>query len=63
MPDAKKILVGKIVAPQAIRGEVRIQTYSDAPMDFKKFKKFVLALSRACEKAKKSILLTIARIA
>lgn len=33
-----KILVGKIVAPQGIRGEVRIQTYSDAPSDFKKFK-------------------------
>lgn len=32
-----KILVGKIVAPQGIRGEVRIQTYSDAPSDFKKF--------------------------
>ena len=38
MLNNNKILVGKIVAPQGIRGEVRIQTYSDAPMDFKKFK-------------------------
>ena len=33
-----KILVGKIVAPQGVRGDVRIQTYSDSPMDFQKFK-------------------------
>lgn len=38
MSDAKQILVGKIVAPQGIRGEVRIQTYSENPADFKKFK-------------------------
>ena len=38
MLNNNKILVGKIVAPQGIRGEVRIQTYSDTPMDFKKFK-------------------------
>lgn len=38
MNDKNKILVGKIVAPQGVRGEVRIQTYSDAPTDFKKFK-------------------------
>lgn len=37
MRDTQKILVGKIVAPQGIRGEVRIQTYSDTPSDFKKF--------------------------
>lgn len=37
MRDTQKILVGKIVAPQGIRGEVRIQTYSDNPADFKKF--------------------------
>ena len=35
MSDAKKILVGKIVAPQGIRGEVRIQTFTDSPSDFK----------------------------
>ena len=34
----KKILVGKIVAPQGIRGDVRIQTYSEKPTDFQKFK-------------------------
>ena len=35
MPDANKILVGKIVAPQGIRGEVRVQTYTNTPTDFK----------------------------
>lgn len=35
MKDDKKILVGKIVAPQGIRGEVRVQTYTASPMDFK----------------------------
>ncbi len=38
MNDTNNILVGKIVAPQGIRGEVRIQTYSENPMDFQKFK-------------------------
>lgn len=33
-----KILVGKIVAPQGIRGDVRVQTFSESPMDFQKFK-------------------------
>ena len=32
----KKILVGKIVAPQGIRGELRVQTFTDKPVDFKK---------------------------
>lgn len=30
----KQILVGKIVAPQGIRGEVRIQTFTEKPSDF-----------------------------
>ena len=38
MSDSKKILVGKIVAPQGIRGEVRVQTYSEKPLDFQKLK-------------------------
>ena len=38
MTESKKILVGKIVAPQGIRGEVRIQTFSERPDDFRKFK-------------------------
>ncbi len=38
MKNNEQILVGKIVAPQGIRGEVRIQTYSDKPTDFQKFK-------------------------
>ena len=37
MTDVKQILVGKIVAPQGIRGEVRVNTYSDSPLDFQKF--------------------------
>ena len=37
MNKENKILVGKIVAPQGIRGECRIQTYSANPTDFKKF--------------------------
>lgn len=34
MTEINKILVGKIVAPQGIRGDVRIQTYTADPMDF-----------------------------
>lgn len=37
MTDSKQILVGKIVAPQGIRGEVRVQSYAENPADFKKF--------------------------
>lgn len=33
--DAKKIFVGKIVAPQGIRGDVRVQTYTERPDDFR----------------------------
>lgn len=35
MDDKNKILVGKIVAPQGIRGEVRVQTYTNSPNDLK----------------------------
>lgn len=35
MADNKKILVGKIVAPQGVRGEVRVQTYTQSPLDLK----------------------------
>ena len=38
MENQKRILVGKIVAPQGIRGDVRVQTYSENPTDFQKFK-------------------------
>ena len=34
MADNQQILVGKIVAPQGIRGEVRIQTFTEKPSDF-----------------------------
>lgn len=36
MADSKNILVGKIVAPQGIRGEVRVQTFTARPDDFRK---------------------------
>ena len=37
MTDSKQILVGKIVAPQGIRGEVRVQSYAENPADFERF--------------------------
>lgn len=37
MNDNKKILVGKIVAFQGVRGDVRVQTYTEKPSDFQKF--------------------------
>ncbi len=36
MTGGNKILVGKIVAPQGVRGEVRVQTYTAHPMDLQK---------------------------
>ena len=50
--DDKKILVGKIVAAQGIRGEVRVHAYTASPDDFKTLKildlpiKFVRAAGR-----------------
>lgn len=35
MNDKKRILIGKIVAPQGIRGEVRVQTFTEKPVDVK----------------------------
>ena len=37
MNKENKILVGKIVAPQGIRGEFRVQSFAEKPEDFKKF--------------------------
>ena len=34
MTDKNKILVGKIVAPQGIRGEVRVQSFAENTTDF-----------------------------
>jgi 16S rRNA processing protein RimM len=34
MTKTNKILVGKIVAPQGLRGELRVQTYTQNPQDF-----------------------------
>ena len=38
MNNDKKILVGKIVAFQGVRGDVRVQTYTAAPSDFRNLK-------------------------
>jgi 16S rRNA processing protein RimM len=38
MKNNTKILVGKIVAFQGVRGDVRIQTYTAAPSDFRDLK-------------------------
>lgn len=38
MKDSIKILVGRIVAPQGIRGEFRVQSFSESPQDFESFK-------------------------
>lgn len=35
MTEITKILVGKIVAPQGIRGEVRVQSFAEKTTDFK----------------------------
>lgn len=40
MSNVKQILVGKIVAPQGIRGEVRVQSFAETTDDFKKLKVF-----------------------
>ena len=40
MSEQKRILVGKIVAPQGIKGEVRVQSFAEHTMDFKKLKVF-----------------------
>ena len=37
MNENNKILVGKIVAPQGIRGEFRVQSFAASPNDFKSF--------------------------
>ncbi len=37
MHNDKQILVGKIVAMQGVRGDVRVQTYTENPADFAKF--------------------------
>lgn len=38
MNTNEKILVGKIVAPQGLRGEFRVQTFSQKPKDFQHFR-------------------------
>lgn len=38
MSEEKRILIGKIVAFQGVRGDVRIQTYTEHPEDFRKMK-------------------------
>jgi len=46
MADCEKILVGKIVAAQGVKGELRVQTFTESPDDLAKFNtgvKFVRA--------------------
>ena len=38
MEEKNKILVGKIVAPQGLKGEFRVLTYTSKPEDFKNLK-------------------------
>lgn len=38
MANNNKILVGKIVAMQGVQGDVRVQTYTENPLDFKNLK-------------------------
>lgn len=38
MDNNNKILVGKIVAMQGVQGDVRVQTYTENPLDFKNLK-------------------------
>jgi len=38
MENNARILVGKIVAPQGIRGEFRVQSFAENPTDFRKFR-------------------------
>lgn len=40
MNDNAHILVGKIVAPQGIKGEIRVQTFTEKPSDFQKLAVF-----------------------
>ncbi len=40
MKETKKILVGKIVAPQGIRGEFRVQTFTTKPIDLQNLSVF-----------------------
>ena len=43
-PEAEKILLGKIVGAQGIRGEVKIYSFGDAPSDFNKYEKALLVM-------------------
>ncbi len=47
MSDIKQILIGKIVAPQGIRGEVRVQSFAETTGDFKKLKVFSASFTDA----------------
>ena len=40
MQSDERILVGKIVAPQGIKGEVRVQTFTERPSDFQNLSVF-----------------------
>ncbi|MCL2749287.1 MAG: ribosome maturation factor RimM [Alphaproteobacteria bacterium] len=38
MAESNKILVGKIVGAQGLRGEIRVHTYTESPADFRDLK-------------------------
>ena len=48
--NTEKVLLGKIVGAQGIRGEVKIYAFGDAPSDFGKYEKALLVLSQGDER-------------
>lgn len=42
--NKEKVLLGKVVGAQGIRGEVKIYSFGDAPSDFNKYEKALLVL-------------------
>ena len=47
--NTEKVLLGKIVGAQGIRGEVKIYAFGDAPSDFGKYEKALLVLPQGDE--------------
>lgn len=48
--NTEKVLLGKIVGAQGIRGEVKIYAFGDAPSDFGKYEKALLVLPQGDER-------------
>ncbi|MBO4235629.1 MAG: 16S rRNA processing protein RimM [Firmicutes bacterium] len=47
--QSERVLLGKIVGAQGIRGEVKIYAFGDAPSDFNKYEKALVVLLRDAE--------------